>query len=289
MRIVHNLIAFGALAGVTLLGAVADNSADGVSHPRGIPSFEEMRQRVPDMRPEEYENYREKFEEAMSGRSERGSPEADDLRPDPRKEDALRRHREEMRDRMGDSGRPGEFDREEYIRRKKEEIMNRRDKYDIPNDLDRHRDRDHYRRSRIEGLDMEPEIHSRYDHRKGRDHHHTDMKAKHSDMLQRRSSSYHQRAETAGLSEEELKTVKKHISDYTEIESRLMDYRLESKNDRLKPDGDMRKQEVKDKFKADLRKHIDSRREIEHGMRDEAQRLREAIENLLRKSAQADL
>ena len=30
MRIVHNLIAFGALAGVTLLGAVADNNADGV-------------------------------------------------------------------------------------------------------------------------------------------------------------------------------------------------------------------------------------------------------------------
>ena len=115
-----------------------------------------------------------------------------------------------------------------------------------------------------------------------------DMKSRHSDMMSRRTASYKDRVAKVGLNSDEEMKVLKMIDDFMSVETKLMDYRLESKSERLKPEGDMRDEAVKAKFKADLRKHIDSRREVEHAMRDEAKRLRETIDQILEKSAKSE-
>ena len=116
------------------------------------------------------------------------------------------------------------------------------------------------------------------------------MADRHNDMLLRRAERYRTRAEKAtGLSDEERAEIDQLIEQYITKEKDMMESRMASKSDRMRPSGDMRDPEVKEKFKADLRRSIDERKEKDKAARDEVRELRHRLEEMLSAHPRADL
>lgn len=116
------------------------------------------------------------------------------------------------------------------------------------------------------------------------------MADRHNDMLLRRAERYRTRAEKAtSLSDEERAEINGLIEQYIAKEKDMMDSRLSAKSDRMRPSGDMRDPEVKEKFKADLRRSIDERKEKDKAARDEVRELRHRLEEMLNAHPRADL
>lgn len=117
----------------------------------------------------------------------------------------------------------------------------------------------------------------------------TDMKDRHSDMITRRAERYRERASKMTMSSTEQEEFNQLLEDYTAKEMDMMESRLNSKKDRMRPSGDMRDPEVKEKFKADLRRSIDERKETDKATRDELRELRRRIDDILLANPMADL
>jgi hypothetical protein len=117
----------------------------------------------------------------------------------------------------------------------------------------------------------------------------SDMKERHSDMLVRRAERYKERAEKSSLAAEDRTLFDTLLEKYVMKERDMMESRMDGKRDRMRPSGDMRDPEVKDQFKADLRRSIDERKETDKATRDELRDLRQQIEEMLNSHPGSDL
>ena len=116
-----------------------------------------------------------------------------------------------------------------------------------------------------------------------------DMMSRHTDMLTRREERYRSRASSASFTDEQHGLFNSLLEEYISKEKAMMESRVNAKASRMRPSGDMRDPEVKEQFKADLRKSIDERKEADRALRDEVRDFRKQLDDMLNAHPRADL
>lgn len=131
----------------------------------------------------------------------------------------------------------------------------------------------------------------RLHHRRSRDDANIDMQERHSNMLERRAERYRERLEkmSSSISQSQRSEIHDKIEEYISKEKDLLASRLNAKQDRMRPTGDIRDPEVKKKFKEDLRRSIDERKDRDRQMRHEVHELRKELDEKLNANPGADL